>query len=94
MHGWEIPTSVYQLNTVFVSILLEAAPFVLIGVLVAGLIQVFVTEDHLQRWLPENKFKAVLASCVLGSFFPACECGIVPIIRRLVAKGVPIYAGV
>lgn len=33
-------------------------------------------------------------SCVLGGLFPACECGIVPIVRRLVAKGVPVYAGV
>nr|WP_313770636.1 permease [Bacillus sp. S/N-304-OC-R1] len=31
-------------------------------------------------------------SCVVGALFPACECGIVPIVRRLVGKGVPIYA--
>lgn len=37
---------------------------------------------------------AVAMSCVLGALFPACECGIVPIVRRLVYKGVPIFAGV
>jgi uncharacterized membrane protein YraQ (UPF0718 family) len=33
-------------------------------------------------------------SCIVGVCFPACECGIVPIVRRLIAKGVPIHAGV
>lgn len=33
-------------------------------------------------------------SCVVGALFPACECGIVPIVRRLVSKGVPIYAAI
>ncbi len=44
--------------------------------------------------MPKNKFAAVLMSSVIGACFPACECGIVPIVRRLAAKGVPIYAGV
>ncbi|RXT14029.1 permease [Ammoniphilus sp. CFH 90114] len=89
-----IPPSVLNLNTIFLSILIEAIPFVLIGVLIAGMIQIFVTEDHIQKWMPKNRFLAVFMSCVLGGLFPACECGIVPIVRRLIAKGVPVYAGV
>ncbi len=89
-----IPSSLLSMNTIFLSILIEAMPFVLIGVLIAGMIQIFVTEDHIRRWMPKNRFMAVLMSCVLGGFFPACECGIVPIVRRLIAKGVPVYAGV
>lgn len=91
---WEFPPSILNLNTIFISILIEALPFVLIGVLIAGIIQIFVTEEHIQRWIPKNKAMAVIMSCVVGAFFPACECGIVPIIRRLVSKGVPIYAAV
>ncbi|KAB7708642.1 permease [Bacillus aerolatus] len=90
----QIPASLLQLNTIFLSILIEAVPFVLIGVLIAGFIQIFVTEEHIEKWIPQNKFLAVTMSCVVGACFPACECGIVPIVRRLVAKGVPIYAGV
>ncbi|MDQ0300353.1 uncharacterized membrane protein YraQ (UPF0718 family) [Salibacterium salarium] len=90
----QLPNSFQQLNTIFLSILIEAIPFVLIGVLIAGFIQIFVTEEHIQRLIPKNKVLAVAASCIVGGFFPACECGIVPIVRRLVAKGVPIYAGV
>ncbi|PLR91669.1 permease [Bacillus sp. T33-2] len=86
------PPSFLNLNTIFLSILIEALPFVLIGVLIAGIIQIFVKEDHIERLIPKNKYVAVLMSCVVGALFPACECGIVPIVRRLVSKGVPIYA--
>lgn len=90
----EIPKSLLNLNTIFLSIIIEALPFVLVGVLIAGLIQIFITEEHIQRWIPKNKIFAVVMSCVIGALFPACECGIVPIIRRLVSKGVPIYAAI
>ncbi|MFC4356241.1 permease [Chryseomicrobium palamuruense] len=83
-----------QLNTIFLSILIEAIPFVLIGVLIAGFIQIFITEEHIRARLPKNKVQAVFMSCVVGALFPACECGIVPIVRRLIEKGVPLYAGV
>jgi uncharacterized protein len=86
------PPSLLNLNTIFLSILIEALPFVLIGVLIAGMIQIFVTEQHIQRWIPKNKILAVIMSCTIGAIFPACECGIVPIVRRLVSKGVPIHA--
>ena len=90
--SFDFPPSLLNLNTIFLSILIEALPFVLIGVLIAGVIQIFVTEEHIQRLLPKNKFLAVIMSCVVGALFPACECGIVPIVRRLVSKGVPIHA--
>lgn len=88
------PPSVLNLNTIFISILIEALPFVLIGVLIAGFIQIFVTEEHIRRWIPKNRILAVIMSCIVGALFPACECGIVPIVRRLVSKGVPIHAAI
>ncbi|RSK26180.1 permease [Bacillus sp. HMF5848] len=89
-----VSPTILNMNTIFLSILIEALPFVLIGVLIAGSIQIFVTEEHIQRLIPKNRFLAVIMSCVIGALFPACECGIVPIIRRLVQKGVPIYAAI
>ncbi|WP_235617087.1 permease [Lysinibacillus mangiferihumi] len=85
-------TPLLNLNTIFLSILIEALPFVLIGVLIAGFIQIFITEQHIQKCIPKNKFLAIIMSCVIGALFPACECGIVPIVRRLVSKGVPIHS--
>lgn len=86
------PSSLLNLNTIFLSILIEALPFVLIGVLIAGIIQIFVTEEHIQKVIPKNKILAVIMSCIVGALFPACECGIVPIVRKLISKGVPIHA--
>lgn len=86
--------SFLQMNTVFISILIEALPFVLIGVLIAGVIQMFVTEEMVARIMPKNKLAAILFGAFLGAVFPACECGIVPITRRLIAKGVPVFAAI
>jgi uncharacterized protein len=90
----KLPDSFQQFSTIFLSIIIEAIPFVLIGVIIAGCIQIFVTEEQIRRWIPKNRFLAVMMGCVVGAFFPACECGIVPIMRRLVEKGVPLHAAV
>ncbi|HZG59807.1 MAG TPA: permease [Anoxybacillus sp.] len=83
-----------QLNTIFISILIESLPFLLIGVFISGIIQMFVTEEMVKKWVPKQKVAAVLYGTFFGALFPACECGIVPITRRLVAKGVPLYAAI
>lgn len=94
MLGLIIPKSFLQMNTIFTSILIEALPFVILGVLISGIIQIFLTEEMIARVIPKNKILAVLYASFIGFFFPSCECGIVPIVRRLVSKGVPISAGI
>jgi uncharacterized protein len=84
----------YQLNTIFLSMIMEAIPFVLVGVLISGLIQSFITERWIARIMPKNRFLASLFGCSVGILFPSCECGIVPITRRLLNKGVPLNAGI
>src|SRR4029077_18460014 len=44
--------------------------------------------------LPKSRFAAILASGLLGVLFPVCDCGIVPIVRRMLKKGVPLSCGV
>ncbi len=83
-----------QLNTIFISILIEAIPFVLIGVFIAGFIQMFVSEEMVAKVVPKNRFLAVLYGLFVGALFPACECGIVPIVRRLLLKGVPLHTAI
>jgi uncharacterized protein len=83
-----------QMNTIFISILIEAFPFILLGVLISGIIQIFVSEEMMARIIPKNKILAVFSAAIIGAIFPACECGIVPITRRLMAKGVPLYAAI
>ncbi|WP_127529441.1 permease [Paenibacillus kobensis] len=83
-----------QLNTVFISMVMEAIPFILIGAIISGLIQAFVSDRIIARIMPNNRFLATLLGCFIGLFFPACECGIVPITKRLLYKGVPLPAAI
>ncbi len=74
----------------FLSVLLEGVPFILLGTLLSGLIDQFLPSRVMTRFLPRNAFVGVCLSGALGIAFPMCECGIVPVIRRLIAKGLPV----
>ncbi|MFT8320633.1 MAG: permease [Bacillus sp. (in: firmicutes)] len=86
--------TLYQMNTIFISIIIEALPFILIGVIVSGIIQIFVSEEMIAKFMPKNTILAVIVASFLGSIIPACECGIVPITRRLLLKGVSLPAAI
>lgn len=74
----------------FLSILFEGAPYILIGTILSGFIDAFLPSGLLERALPKNKILATLAAGFLGLFFPVCECAVVPVVRRLVQKGLPL----
>ena len=82
----QLPDSVLQLLAVFLSIIIEALPFVLLGSIVSGFIEVFLTPEKVQNFLPKNKVLAILFGTLFGFIFPSCECGIVPIITRFLEK--------
>jgi uncharacterized membrane protein YraQ (UPF0718 family) len=75
---------------IFTSIIYEALPFIVLGVIIAGLLEEFVPQRFLARILPKNRFLAIAIGCLLGLIFPMCECGIIPIMRRLLRKGLPL----
>lgn len=74
----------------FLSVLLEGVPFILLGTLLSGVIDQFLPSRLMVRYLPRNPFLGVCLSGVMGMVFPMCECGVVPVIRRLMAKGLPL----
>lgn len=75
--------------TLFFSLLVEAMPFLLIGVLFSSLILLFVDERKLVSALPQNPLLGALAGSLVGFLFPVCECGNVPVARRLLVQGAP-----
>jgi uncharacterized protein len=79
---------------VFLSIVIEALPFLLIGALVAAIIELFVSEKLIKRILPQNKILAMISVSFIGLIFPICECAIIPITRKLIKKGVPISVAI
>ena len=90
----QLPDSVFQLLAVFLSIIIEALPFVLLGSIVSGFIEVFLTPEKVKNFLPKNKVLAILFGTLVGFIFPSCECGIVPIITRFLEKKVPSYTAI
>lgn len=80
--------------TLFLSLLVEAIPFLLMGVLLSGALLIFVDERKLIAILPKNPFLGALAGSLLGFMFPVCECGNVPVARRLISQGAPISVAV
>ncbi|MFP5111873.1 permease [Bacillaceae bacterium C204] len=89
-----IPSTFFNINTIFLSIILEAIPFILLGVFVSAIIQAFVSENAIRRVLPRNAYLAVIPAALLGIIFPICECAIIPVVRRLIKKGMPSHVGV
>ena len=78
----------------FLSVLFEGVPFLLLGSLLSGLVDVFVSAERMQRLLPKNNAAAIGLSGLLGLVFPMCECGSVIVIRRFIRKGLPLSAAV
>jgi uncharacterized protein len=78
---------------IFTSLVVEALPFVLMGALVSAIIEVYVPPSWFGR-LAGLPLPVQLPAAALGGFaFPVCECGSVPVARRLIAKGMHPAAG-
>jgi hypothetical protein len=75
---------------IFQGLLLEALPFLLIGVLIAGLARWIAPGGRWLQRLPSQPLLAPLTGAALGFALPACECGNVPVARRLLAGGAPL----
>jgi uncharacterized membrane protein YraQ (UPF0718 family) len=78
----------------FLSVLFEGVPFLLLGSIISGLVDVFVSSERMQRLMPKNSAAAIGISGLLGLIFPMCECGSVIVIRRFIKKGLPLSSAV
>lgn len=81
-------------TTVFLGIFIEAIPFLLLGTIGSGFVEAFLDHSQIQRLIPRRALPGALAGSLLGMIFPICECGVVPLTRRLFSKGLPVAAGI
>ena len=88
------PSRMGDILMAFLSIVFEGAPYILIGTVFSGIIDAFLPAKLLDRVLPRSKVLATLIAGFLGLVFPVCECAVVPVIRRLVQKGLPLSCAV
>jgi uncharacterized membrane protein YraQ (UPF0718 family) len=79
---------------VFGSLLIEAVPFILLGAIVSALIEVFVPRSVFEKLALLPRPLQLPVSGLAGAAFPVCECGSVPVARRLIVKGLAPSAAV
>lgn len=80
--------------TFTVAIVLEAAPFLLAGALLSACIERFVKPELLQAVAPRSVPLQLLFGVGAGLLLPTCECGVVPVVRRLLHKGLAPAAAI
>ncbi len=77
-----------------VATVLEAFPFLLIGSILGTVIEVFLPEKLFQKKIFQKKSTGLLISLFLGFLLPTCECGVIPIAKKMAKKGLPAYLAV
>ncbi len=85
-----IVASLQDFLTLTLGIMVEALPFVILGVLFSVLIQAFVSGQALLSRLPRNPVLRRLCVSFMGVLMPVCECGNVPVARSLIMKGLSV----
>lgn len=92
LDSFHIPVNVFI--NVFLGIILQAVPFLLIGVLLSSAIQVFIPQRVIERRFPKSLVPGMLVAIIAGFCLPVCDCASIPIFRSLVKKGIPLPAAI
>ncbi len=85
-------TTLNKFYTVFISILIEGIPFILIGSFVSALIQIYVSKEFIIKVFPHNIFLSCIIAAFAGIVFPICDCGTIPVVKGFIRKKVPTAA--
>jgi uncharacterized protein len=72
---------------IFIGLLVESLPFVVLGVLISSLIAVFVKPEFILKFKSKNIILSHIQSMFIGVFLPVCECGNIPLAKRLIIIG-------
>ena len=82
-----LPTRAQDGLTLALSVLIESLPFVVLGVVLSIVVQVWVPPGVLERWMPRRAWARRAVLSLLGMVVPVCECGNVPFARGLLMRG-------
>ena len=83
-----------EMVMIVISVLLQAFPFLLVGVLLSSAIQVFVPTAWVARHFPKSTGLGMMTAVLGGFMLPVCDCASIPVFRSLLRKGVPLPAAV
>ena len=85
--GPSLPTRAQDGLTLALSVLIESLPFVVLGVVLSIVVQVWVPPGVLERWMPKRAWARRAVLSLLGMLIPVCECGNVPFARGMMMRG-------
>ncbi|QYF75046.1 permease [Cryobacterium sp. PAMC25264] len=85
--GWGLPDRAQDTVTLALSVIIESAPFVFLGILLSTVVQVWLPHGFVTRFLPRQPLLRRACISLLGMFFPVCECGNVPLARGFMVGG-------
>lgn len=89
---WLVPIldhpSLSTWSTIFIAIVIQSTPFLVLGVLLSAVISALLSEKLLNRVVPKNPVLAVPVAGVAGIGLPGCECAAVPIAGSLMRRGI------
>ena len=67
-----------QLFNNFLDLFIESAPWLLLGLFIAGFMQWLLPLDLLKKQLGQNKLSAIIKAALVGAPLPLCSCGVIP----------------
>lgn len=85
--GPSLPTRAQDGLTLAISVLIESLPFVVLGVILSIVVQVWLPPGVIERWMPRRAWARRAVLSLLGMLIPVCECGNVPFARGLMMRG-------
>ncbi len=62
-------------------------PMLILGLLLSGLIHVFISREAILRWLHDDSLRSVTVSSAVGVPVPLCSCSVVPVVAEMRRKG-------
>lgn len=68
-------------------VLCTSAPYVIFGLLMAGLLKAVIPDSFVNKHLGGKSAKAVIKAALLGVPLPLCSCGVVPVAASLKEQG-------
>ncbi|MCY7413296.1 MAG: permease [Salinibacterium sp.] len=85
--GANLPLQVQDILTLSISVIIESLPFVVLGIVLSIVVQVWLPDGFLMRYLPSTPVLRRFCISLFGIALPVCECGNVPLARGLIIKG-------
>jgi uncharacterized membrane protein YraQ (UPF0718 family) len=87
-----IPLWITDTGFLFLSLFVQGIPFLLVGAIISSFVATFLPMERLLRRLPRHPLPAALLGTLAGFLIPTCECAAVPLVRRLLVRGLPASA--